>query len=130
VRKETYGFLPRHPSLGPSFAIATLPRDHRAIAPAPRERRVGTPPALALGGARDACRGPEGDCRVAIASTSDLHEYADEVAGAARAHALSPLCEARETVAWLAMAQAKDLTIPDVSAKLDHVIGVLVKLTR
>ena len=40
------------------------------------------------------------------------------------------LGEARETVAWLAIADAKGLITPDVGAMLDHVIGVLVKLTR
>jgi len=38
--------------------------------------------------------------------------------------------EARETVGWLEMARVKDLTVPDVSPMLDHVIGVLVKVSR
>jgi len=40
------------------------------------------------------------------------------------------LGEARETVAWLEIARAKGLSAPDLGGRLDHVIGVLVKLTR
>ena len=53
--------------------------------------------------------------------------------GGARRHKYEiALGEARETVGWLAIAEAKGLAIrPEgIDARLDHVIGVLVKVTR
>jgi len=51
--------------------------------------------------------------------------------GATRRHKYEvALGEARETVGWLAIAQAKGLAVANVGPKLDHIIGVLVKLTR
>jgi four helix bundle protein len=40
------------------------------------------------------------------------------------------LGEARETEGWLAMAEVKGLRVPPVGAELDHVLAVLVKVTR
>ena len=57
---------------------------------------------------------------------------ADGLAGGhRRVRHQTALGEARETAACLDVAQAKGFAVPDASRRrLDHVIGVLVKLTR